>query len=319
MQYYKQNTTKFLIDHEVFTDYVLNKIYSRPALIYVEGFEADFGVNVAELHSSITERYEVPMVSYRHAVYPNRSDPTDAIRLWGNGGGPSKGTPHPGWETHQLFADVLIHYLQVEYVNFCSKFGGATHRVPFLDGVTERAEQTCLQGHLTYMGVTGGSPFKPVFGSDGTGDNSNQEKNAWKLGEDVPGKPGLLVYGNNSPGASISFDMTCRTGSSVSVGYLGSYVGMGVVEVLVNGTSPNHDGSQYLIDGLWDEHISVESYTFIPLHGGGVSGSTVNSVTRADGKHIDRPEYELAKKAGAINTRKVRGSAKFKLLSLACC
>ncbi|CAM9342071.1 unnamed protein product [Choristocarpus tenellus] len=323
-QYYNGKASNLLVDHEAFISYVFG-LGSRPALIYVEGFHPGLRHNAAEVHRLITERYEVPMVSYRHAIWPNKTDTSDVLRLWAVAG------PHPPWQTHQLFADVLIQYLQREYVDFCSRFGGSDHQIPFMDGVTERAEQTCLMGHLTYMDTTEDFPMEPVVELSSSGGSSNGGGSAWVMGEDVPGKPGLLVYGMDSPGASVVFNLSCHSVSSIAVGYLGSYEGMGMVEVLIDGKSPNPSGSGYWIDGLWDEQISVQTFNFVPLQAMGPSPGKVNGVTEG---------VITAGKQGAVNTSNVlltlrtpmtsqyrggktvmarRGSAKFKLLSLSCC
>ncbi|CAM9685115.1 unnamed protein product [Choristocarpus tenellus] len=275
---------------------------------------------MAEIHMSITERYQVPMVSYRHAIWPDKNDTSDVAQLWGPPIPHHKGNPHPPWQTHQLFADVLIHYLQHEYVDLCSRFGGSTHQIPFLDGVTARAEQTCLTGHLTYMAATGDSPIEPVVEPSSGGDSSNEGGSGWMMGEDVPGKPGLLVYGKESPGASAVFNLSCHIGSSISVGYLGSYEGMGMVEVLIDGKSPNPSGSPYWIDGLWDKQISIQTFNFVPfLTRKGLGGKGKRETIEKENLLLTLKTLKTSDYNGNQTIMTRRGSAKFKLLSLSCC
>ncbi|CAM9356917.1 unnamed protein product [Discosporangium mesarthrocarpum] len=324
LKFYKNKVQNLRTDHEVFVNYVLSHMRNQPALLYVEGFISSFHTNIAEEHRKVTERYGVPMVSYRHAVWPDGVEEAEANQLWGvNEKG--RGIPHPRWQTHQLFADVLVHYLQAEYARFCQKFSGSSPpRTPYYPGVVRRATEVCIDGYMSYMGVMGDSPFLPEQGG------ALSAQLGWAMGEDVEGKPGLLAYSGVTPGAEVTFRVTCSQGSSAYVGYLSSYEGMGAVEVLVDKKRPLPNGEQYVIDGLvTEDHVSVETYASIPMKAAkeakaarqaGVRNGTVTARVTFR-MHSLPPFRKMArgKDGQPLRSVELRGNQKFKILSLYCC
>lgn len=71
---------------------------------------------VEQVHGEVTERYGVPMASFRHAVWPDDGDSTTAEAIWGS-------EVHPDWRVQQLLADVVVYYLEKSYARFCDMYG----------------------------------------------------------------------------------------------------------------------------------------------------------------------------------------------------
>ncbi|CAM9361671.1 unnamed protein product, partial [Laminaria digitata] len=118
------NLNDVRLEHEALISYVRNKMTHKPAILYAESFIPPGQVrsapskasNMAEVHAAAARKYDVPMVSFRDAVWPNQEDPTLAAHLWGRG-------VHPGWQLHQLFADVLVYFIQKSYARFLEEHG----------------------------------------------------------------------------------------------------------------------------------------------------------------------------------------------------
>lgn len=73
---------------------------------------------VDQVHGEVTQRYGVPMASFRHAVWPDEDDSTTAEAIWGS-------EVHPDWRVQQLLADVVVYYLEKSYARFCEMYGPA--------------------------------------------------------------------------------------------------------------------------------------------------------------------------------------------------
>ncbi|CAN0305654.1 unnamed protein product, partial [Scytosiphon promiscuus] len=110
--------------HEVLISHIRNDMIHMPALIYAENFIPDSRVrsapqqasNMAEVHAAVTSKYDIPMVSFRDAVWPDLEDPALANRLWGN-------EVHPDWQVQQLLADVMVYFIQKSYARFVEEHG----------------------------------------------------------------------------------------------------------------------------------------------------------------------------------------------------
>lgn len=63
-------------------------------------------------------------VSFPDAVWPVPEDTALAGHLW-------EPQPHPGWQLHQLFADVLVYFIQKSYARFLEvRLWTARHDLP---------------------------------------------------------------------------------------------------------------------------------------------------------------------------------------------
>lgn len=69
-----------------------------------------------KVHADVTQRYDIPMASFRHAVWPVVNDTAVAETIWGT-------NVHPDWKVHQLMADVVAFYFQKSYARFCEVYG----------------------------------------------------------------------------------------------------------------------------------------------------------------------------------------------------
>lgn len=258
--------------HEALIIHIIDKMKNKPSIIYFEDFVAPAkaiylnpDVNMANLDAEVTKKYDIPMVSFRDAVWPNEEYYSFADKIWGP-------ETHPDWITHQLMADVMVYYLQKTYARFLREHGTLSNPTPkesnYLSFVDK---QGCLFKHKqleieTYEFIGASSPSEFV------------ESVGWMFSLD-PGDPrnlvskgGLIGYGNDTSSPSIStFDIPVKC-STMELGYFKSYTAIGALKVTIVGVGEYTDEISEevvtIIDGLWANPkigISVADYKIIQL------------------------------------------------------
>eukprot|EP00904_Undaria_pinnatifida_P003964 jgi/Undpi1/13569/HiC_scaffold_8.g03228.m1 len=101
------DTNNVKLAHEVFIRYVRNDVISMPALLYAESFISATRLrhvplqtsNMAELHAAVTKNHDIPMVSFRDAVWPDQANSSLADRIWGS-------AVHPDWQIQVITFNV---------------------------------------------------------------------------------------------------------------------------------------------------------------------------------------------------------------------
>ncbi|CAM9420751.1 unnamed protein product [Ectocarpus sp. 13 AM-2016] len=323
--------------HETFISHVRNVMTRKPALLYAESFIAPRlaslhplqGGNMAEVHANVTQKYDIPMASFRHVVWPDITDSSVADVIWG-------AKAHPPWQVHQLMADVVVYYMQKSHARFLEAneevvYGGnEAVKDPLSNlSVDERELERfknglgCLEStnafELELGGYLGTTPPSELISTNG-----------WSILR-LAGAAGLTGFGNCSSNPAVAvFDLPCVGEKQIlDVEYLVSYEGMGAMKVSVGQVDAhgrpvtNNSTSVVVVDGLWGSHVSIPAFESIDIPDKGTSApdSMVRvtlEILSAEGERLYTP-YLFAGVGNDEEQTSVRGDRKFKLLSLQCC
>ena len=165
------------------------------------------------------DRFRVPMVSYRDAVFPNLQDPPADLNVtW-------DGLSHPGPHVHFWVAEAIFFGLLSIRENLAESY------VP-----PELKGSQCIHKKTSYYAYLGEEHF-PVK-SHGC---------AWWFGEDVREKPGWIIDGTHLPkgcdmkkdaSREITFEVEAAKLGLVQISFLTSYdIRMGVARIWIPGTN----------------------------------------------------------------------------------
>lgn len=275
---------------------------SQPALVYLETFNSrvPWAKQAQEVHAVVASYYELPMISYRDAVWHlwqrlRRSSDSSKEECTRLGLAPlcseafwtSKGL-HPPRHVHQLLAGLIAGTFIEEWKNGCaaakdeapgSKPRSSTHHpsssraIAPLFGSTTISSSEGSHGRVDgYCGTpitvmstlsTSASLLKPL--------RPRAQGSAWQLEEDVPGKKGWITYGHSIEGGAseLIFDMQFKAGG-LDVGFLKSYEGLGRARLwLEGGTTGPTRSKPMVLDATWDEHKSEVAKVHISGVGSG--------------------------------------------------
>lgn len=295
--------------HEILIRYVRNDMERSPALLYTESFISPHrvhqmplqGTNMAEFHGNVTQKYDIPMSSFRHAVWPDINDSAFASSIWGT-------DVHPPWRVHQLLADTLIYYLQKSYSRFAQVHGPASDPSPEEEHLKLfRRGIGCLTKHQGFRLDTdlfvGTNPPAELVESTG-----------WAFASDVRGIDGLIGFGNSSETSIVVFDLPCKTSQGViDIAFLSSYSGMGAARVGVEG-SQSDSKAWIIIDALWETSASITNNRVISIRGGfetvRVSFEVLSAAREAEFGSMVKNAFEEGLD---------RLDRKFKIVSIQCC
>ena len=185
-------------------------------------------------HLDVLKYYQIPTLNYDMSA-------SDIFLI---------GERHPAWPYHQMIADFMAYV----WKNEASKACGYQIRPPIgrLQHLRQQLTQFCMNPLSLYR-----AKFPRSFHDV----NIQSTNDAWKLYEDVAGKPGWIVESHES--STISFPIKIDQqrhlvhGYAVmAVSYLKSYDGMGAAKVYIN-----DDKSRYVIlNGSNDDpshHVSL--------------------------------------------------------------
>eukprot|EP00904_Undaria_pinnatifida_P003349 jgi/Undpi1/13014/HiC_scaffold_7.g02678.m1 len=310
--------------HEVFIRYVRNDMINMPALLY--GLRLRFipgartrqaplqASNMAEVHAAVTMKYDIPMVSFRDAVWPDMSNSSLADSIWGS-------AVHPDWQVHQLLADVLVYFIQKSYARFLVEHGPRSNPSSHERAVSvfeERQADCMLESPLFILDASKFVGLPPPA--------QMVESVGWSFSEDERGPGGLIGFGNSSTSAVVMFDIPCASERGLlDVGYLRSYIGMGAVKMVVSGsdTGPgdiagDHSNEDVVIilDGLWNTEASIVITEVIPTPSGIDNVRVTFEILSADKEplHAKPPHGVMAGREGDI-----RLDRKFKVSTIQCC
>lgn len=246
---------------------------AKPAVIYLEGIyrrNETSSFYVAEEHRKSTEAYGIPMVSYRHAIWPEAklSAPEKELlyTLWDD-------DLHPSGKVHQLFADVIAHYLESVYLSLCEvNFNDILGKL--LANAEKESNNVDLavsmplhdsNGAFMWRGAESmwdkfklpGVPHFYMHAEFGGGLNvtiphalSASDVSPEKSWDFIPGSGGTGGFSPTkfAPGSAVTFSVYCGSGNSTAllvIGYLRSNAGLGRVSVQIDGKS------QGTLDGLY--------------------------------------------------------------------
>ncbi|CAM9527097.1 unnamed protein product, partial [Laminaria digitata] len=304
--------------HEVFILHVRNDMLHMPALLYAESFISPARVrqaphqksNMAEVHAEATKKYDIPMASFRDAVWPDDDDSALAERVWGN-------AVHPDWQVHQLLADVMVYFIQKSYARFLEEHGLLSEPSLHEQALSLYATNVgCMAEERSFDMNTGHLEGHPP-------PEELVEAVGWSFFKDASGKRGLIGYGGNSTlKAIVSFDIPCAGERGVlDIGYLKSYTDMGAVLVTIRGAGIDPDDlstetAPVVIDGLWVSRASVEDYAAIPIP----SGFDTVRVTFEVLSVVTEPLYsDFLSGVAGTESDGVRKGRKFLVERMQCC
>lgn len=229
---FDNNVENVKLAHEVFIRYVKDEMVHKPSILYTEGFtppnfkDKERLRNMAEIHSEVTNKYNIPISSFRDAVWPVENSDFASL-VWGE-------NIHPDWEVHQVFADVTVYFLQKSYARFLN--------------LHESYHESLVSEFYNTMGCPIDS-FRISFEK-----NKYHKEEVSSIGWDFAeenNKGGFIGYGNQTSVAT--FDIPCSYPESLTIQYLMSYKDMGVVKVDLM-------GEEAILDGLWDYRSSLRAY-----------------------------------------------------------
>ena len=253
---------------------------SRPAVMFFETFNPSVAWQrqAQEVHLTVASYYQLPVISYRDAVWhlwrnlgsahrssPPRAEaaalceeiglaPACAGALWGS-------SLHPPWHVHQLLADLLALSVAYEFRLMCSSKSSSplnnrrSEKRPTVVAPLYHSNSRC-SSPLTIMSTLRTTAFLPTI--------LPASRNGWSLEEDVPGKPGWIA---RSDGAEISFDMHFQHGD-LTIGFLRSYNGLSSAAMWVSDSASRVSGeavgklsvagealqnAPLRLNGLWNE------------------------------------------------------------------
>lgn len=206
----------------------------------------------------------------------------------------------------QLFADVLIHYLEISYARFLEVHSGDALLNPEPPAISQFEESLgCVAAtddvfRLDTSQYVGQEPPLEVV-----------EATGWCFKDDISGAPGLIGYGNSSRNL-VTFDLPCEGNRSViDIGFLASYEGMGAARVMVHGEdSAGLRNTSKVIESMWGARASEEIHRIIsiPQH---------LETTRISFEVLSAEmEEEYSLRAEIAELRRDR---KFKLMNIQCC
>ncbi|CAM9361745.1 unnamed protein product [Laminaria digitata] len=269
---------------------------------------------MAEVHAAVTSKYDIPMVSFRDAVWPDLEDPALANRMWGS-------DVHPDWQVQQLLADVLVYFIQKSYARFLEEHGLLSKPSP---------QEQALSEFKTSMGCLARERFFVLDASKFMGlppPKQQVDSVGWSFSEDTHGDSGLIGFGSSSPKAIVSFDLPCAGETGVlDIGYLKSYTGMGAVRVAVRADGTDADGESNkdsnetvaVIDGLWETRASELDYAVIPIS----TPSDVDTIrVTFEVISADTEASYSSLLSGVVGSKSdsVRIDRKFKVVRMQCC
>ncbi|CAB1102602.1 unnamed protein product [Ectocarpus sp. CCAP 1310/34] len=322
IELFEYNLEHLKMAHELLIRYIRYTMFHSPALLYAESFIAPSRTlqvpwqseNMAEAHASVTRKHDIPMVSFRDAVWPQKEDYAAAEVIWGH-------SVHPDWQVHQLMADVVAYYLQLSYARFLEVYGPSSNPSP-----SERELQRFKSG----MGCLA-NPRSAILQLDKYLDAPPPEELVSVSGSSVSGDAGPTGFRKDATDPAVAtFDLVCDGGVGLlDMEYLVSYEGMGsaMVEIEAGPTAEdvqdegNSSTSTVIVDGLWDSHASVPSFETIPIPdaGGGRHVRVSIRIMSAEGERSSSSSRLFDFKGDLDREKEVRGDRKFKLISLQCC
>jgi len=220
----------------------------------------DFEANAAKL-------LEIPIASYRDAVWPDKDNPPMDLPYFWNG------LSHPDRVAHELVSDVVKYALQQLLV--------PSHSLqdlinPVLDNpfenetnlhVSDCGSLSALGYPATTFGVHNLKEFTSSAIISGTA-------SAWIFFEDRPQKPGWIgrwarnytntneiVLEEDNTYSTLSFNVSFSNNPRLEITFLRSYEGMTDVRVSIDGCSERIDVEDGTLLGLWDQHYSLHFST----------------------------------------------------------
>ncbi|CAM9527033.1 unnamed protein product [Ectocarpus sp. 4 AP-2014] len=322
---FEYNVEYLRMAHELLIRYVRDTMFHSPALLYAESFIAPFrslespwqSENMAEVHASVTQKHDIPMVSFRDAVWPHKEDYAAAEDIWGH-------SVHPDWQVHQLMADVVAYYLQLSYARFLEVYGPSPNPSP-----SERELQR-FKGGMGCLANRRSSVLELGNYLDAPPPEELVSVTGWSVLK-LSGEAGLTGFRKEATDPAVAtFDFVCDGGEGLlDMEYLVSYVGMGAVMVEIEAGPTAGDlqdegisnTSTVIVDGLWDSHASVSSFETIPIPDAGGGGNVRVSlrILSAEEERSSSSSRLFDFKGDEDREKEVRGDRKFKLISLQCC
>eukprot|EP00611_Tribonema_gayanum_P019540 TRINITY_DN3403_c0_g1_i1.p1 TRINITY_DN3403_c0_g1~~TRINITY_DN3403_c0_g1_i1.p1 ORF type:complete len:575 (+),score=86.34 TRINITY_DN3403_c0_g1_i1:258-1982(+) len=221
------------------------KLESAPAVIYMEAFipdprydrYKDYFWSVQDWVRPIVEPYGAHMVSYRDAVWPVYEERSPALQevFWENLPDSPDDSIHPSWRAHQLYADMLAHFLDAQYVEACK--AQEEGRPPGSDAHFRSASeapllpQTAPMEHLLCDGNTPSTLFD-VHRAESLSSVSMIRNTSWAIYAESKKRPGFIGFGSIDPHAVLEVELKCRKHAQLAITFLESYEQVGAVQVM---------------------------------------------------------------------------------------
>ena len=187
---------------------------------------------------------------------------------------------HPGPLGHEIYASLIIRFLEGVYLDICERgFAVEKTRPPLLPSAwlfgDDEWRQNCLPSGPT-SSIRGGQQ-EPSFQKS----QIVSLGKAWKHGHDGNDKWGWISLGSRGHPESwrdstLSMELDCSSGagsdvegrrSTLSITYLRSYEGMGAARVIVEGANELPSGKEeaVILDGLWEHQVSLPETVFLDV------------------------------------------------------
>lgn len=329
-------------------------LQGQPAVVYMHAFQArniTAGWRPQDLTTPVVQSYGAHTVSYRDAVWPlfeNRDADVDNI-FWAEG---DRRGIHPGWRSHQLYADTLAHFLDHEYVQACKEAGspisGETFASPTGEPrmpTTPFLEQMLCYGNnaTTYYNAEdpdtyGSVTIQSYLQMQGQGAGvappmcENRAPGGWALFSDRKDNPGYIGFGITARHATAEFTLRCKVPPSpktalLAITYLESYSGVGAVRVFGSfpdrapGGLANFMSNAVVLDAL-DTSSKLSTYVtqYVQMDESFyAAGSSASEIEVKDIRvffMLLGPGDDHAVRSG---TADVRSAWKFKIVRVSCC
>jgi hypothetical protein len=211
---------------------------------------------VGDYESAVARSLDIPIASYRDAIWPEIDNPPSDLPYYWNG------LSHPDRIAHELISDVVKYALEqllhpsTEHIEcpIADSFPRNSEKKIHSSGCISLAE---LGFPVLTIGVHDLYKFKssPIL----TG-------SAWNVFEDKPLKPGwigisdlnMLSSTTSNVSLSLSFNVSFSHQPRLEITYLRSYEGFTDVRVSIEGCSQRIDSQDNgRLTGLWDRHYSL--------------------------------------------------------------
>eukprot|EP00408_Alexandrium_pacificum_P068805 CAMPEP_0171180324 /NCGR_PEP_ID=MMETSP0790-20130122/13699_1 /TAXON_ID=2925 /ORGANISM="Alexandrium catenella, Strain OF101" /LENGTH=325 /DNA_ID=CAMNT_0011645255 /DNA_START=180 /DNA_END=1157 /DNA_ORIENTATION=- len=253
---------------------------AAPQALLVPVIDAcEWCLDFAPHHRAVASFYGLPLVDCASLL-----ERTGNHMIWGR-------RLHPPWQSHQIFADVIIGTWAKGFRDLCA--GASAPKPSFPAGTLATRKlldhfQSCKVGLSEYYALKEGGP-QPT------------EVDGWRLFEDRPGKPGWI---SEKPGAVMSFRLSFGAEPKLLFTFLRTYENVGSAVLRFGGY-----GKGFAVEGLDTTHNVSQSYTL-----------WFNAKTHMRQKWVNGVHgFNVAPYSQDLMLQVTAPGAKFKIISMVSC
>lgn len=272
---------------------------------------------MGDFEATAARSLDVPIASYRDAVWPDIDHPPIDLPLFWNG------LSHPDQVAHELVSDVVKYALEqllVPSPSLKEDFMRPVFEFHIENETNIHSSDCESRSALGFPETTLGVHNVEIFTS-----SAIMPGRAWRFFEDRPLKPGWIgswtnfgfsnvsQFESDNTSLTLSFNLFFSKNPRLEITFLRSYEGLADVQISIEGCNERIDSEDGRLSVLWDQHYSL------PFSTVWVSDSTeISTDTQSHSFRLFDKQCALAGGSRTLSFILLY-PGKFKLLSISSC